>query len=818
MNNINMAGIPMAGGPVGGPTPMMSNTLAAQQVQSQGNNRTVLNTYIYDYFLREGMYDCARAMLNSEQTLNVTKDSPGRRRDENGNVVGNGVGDDPMDTDSKDDIDAKRPPDLPPPNVPTGSDNCFLYEWFCLFWDMLMAQRNKPGISPQVGQYVSHTQQQNRQRQNEQQALLRTMRQDMYSQNQIRIMQNGIPMTAKPPNLARTAMANNQNNPQAMHLLQQAKQNQMQRDGSNIDGNQNRPGSPSSAESAPSPSKRPRLDGSGSFNPQQGGMMPNGQRPQQGMPGQQVGNGPRSAAIAQHMLSTNGIDPANLSPQQFQNFQTQPPQTQAKSIQTYSQNLQQHHGQQMPNKQIPNPAGPQGQASPMMGQGPDGASIGAFYNAGEMGGPGVMRSGPAGAQGAGGSNHALQDYQMQLMLLEQQNKKRLMMARQEQDSLGGMPRGDGTGPGAPVQGGPGPNGQPFQDTSPQGARTGASPNPTEPMKRGTPQMNPAAMPSPLPEGAQSRGSPNSIAFMPNGMDSSMPQHYFKGMNGMDSNMVTAAQMNGGMRPPSSHPSQPFNTQMNPQLMRQQQGAQGGPPMQWQGLNGNAMAPQGPQGPQAQVQGTPQQRAMPPPSAPAPANSNAGGRTQTSSPQQNNAAPPTPQQSNKAAPKKKDTKNAKTKVGVRHHKHDSSLANCVQAAAQKKASQTTGATPASEAAQEPEPPTPVTPVNTANFNKNGQHVGGAQAAANAPVSAPPPATAPVAAPQVHPDAPPMNSFDMGNTGGMDFTPMEFTNPMQTGDVLQDFDFDSFLHDGDTDPNGFDFTTSFTIEGAGEIPAE
>ncbi|GAB7323923.1 hypothetical protein MBLNU13_g07346t1 [Cladosporium sp. NU13] len=31
-------------------------------------------------------------------------------------------------------------------------------------------------------------------------------------------------------------------------------------------------------------------------------------------------------------------------------------------------------------------------------------------------------------------NHALQDYQMQLMLLEQQNKKRLLMARQEQDS------------------------------------------------------------------------------------------------------------------------------------------------------------------------------------------------------------------------------------------------------------------------------------------------------------------------------------------------------------------------------------------------
>ena len=38
------------------------------------------------------------------------------------------------------------------------------------------------------------------------------------------------------------------------------------------------------------------------------------------------------------------------------------------------------------------------------------------------------------AQDSGNSsNHALQDYQMQLMLLEQQNKKRLLMARQELD-------------------------------------------------------------------------------------------------------------------------------------------------------------------------------------------------------------------------------------------------------------------------------------------------------------------------------------------------------------------------------------------------
>ena len=44
------------------------------------------------------------------------------------------------------------------------------------------------------------------------------------------------------------------------------------------------------------------------------------------------------------------------------------------------------------------------------------------------GGPGHVFPGPNGG-------HALQDYQMQLMLLEQQNKRRLCAARQEQDSM-----------------------------------------------------------------------------------------------------------------------------------------------------------------------------------------------------------------------------------------------------------------------------------------------------------------------------------------------------------------------------------------------
>ncbi|EWG49920.1 hypothetical protein FVEG_09273 [Fusarium verticillioides 7600] len=473
------------------------------------------------------------------------------------------------------------------------------------------------------------------------------MRPDMATQQyqMMRNMQNGGMMNMKQGNLARAAMANNQNNPQMM--LQQAKQNQMQRDPSGMDG-QNRPSSPASGENAPSPSKRQRIDGA-PFNPNQPGMMPNG-RPGQGMPGQQMPGGANTAA-AQQTLLANGINPHSLHPQQLQNFAAAPPAAQQKSIATYSQNLQQHHGTQMGGKQMGPNAVPQGQGSPMMAQGPDGTALNAFYNPGEMGGPGGIRAGPGGPQNGGGSNHALQDYQMQLMLLEQQNKKRLMMARQEQDTVGGngMPREGQPGqPGGP----PGPNGQ-FPDTSPQAMRPGASPNPAEQMKRGTPQMNNSGIPSPVPEGGQSRGSPNPAAmnFMGNQMDPNMAPHFFKQQ--MDGNMGGQPPMNGGMRPPSSHPGAPFNGQMNQQQMmaaarQQQQGQPGqgpqGNPQQWQGPNGQ-MVPQQMQQQSPQIQGTPQQRSMPPPQAP-PAGANGANSRTTASPQQAAAAPPTPSQTNK----------------------------------------------------------------------------------------------------------------------------------------------------------------------------
>ncbi|KAK3347228.1 hypothetical protein B0T25DRAFT_297464 [Lasiosphaeria hispida] len=769
MNNMaNMANMNPMGGTVGAPMPMMNNNGAlppqvGQRHQANDSSKTLLNTYIYEYFIRNEMFDCARQVIQYDPNINVKKESPGGRRDENGNIVGNGLGDDPMDTDTKDGLDRKRPDDLPAPNVPNLlPDSCFLYEWFCLFWDMFNSQKGK-GSSNQANQYVQHTQQQSRLRQEAQQNMLRNIRppeafaaQQQYQQHMMRGMQNGaMNMNMKPGNpLQRAAMANN--NPQ-MQMLQQKAAGQMQRDPSDMDGSRVRPASPGSNDNAQSPSKRIRLEGGAPFSGQV--MMPGG-RQAQVMPGQQ-----------------------------------------------------QHHGNQMPNKPMANAGGPQPQGSPMVQQGPNGAALEQFYNPGDI--APSMRPG-TGAQ-ATGSNHALQDYQMQLMLLEQQNKKRLMMARQEQDITGGsMQRPDGPGgpggPGAP----PGPGGQNFQGTSPPGGRNGASPNPSEQMKRGSQQMGNAG--SPLPDGSvQSRSSPSSINFMGGNMDPNGggPQ-FFKNDGGMHMNI--AGQMNGNMRPPSSHPGQPFNGQMSQQQQQQimqaraqqaaaaqqQAAGQGGPGMQWQqnGPNGQMAG----QGPQPQVQGTPQQRAMPPPpSAPVAAAAAANSRNTTSSPQTSNAAPPTPQQATKTATKKKDTKNAKSK-----------------AATQKKTGPNlnAGTTPAAEAdppQETPTPATPITPINPQSFGKN-QNVNAAQAVPNGQPAAPAPpqAVAPVAAPS-HTD-PSRGANFMDTAGGLDFS-MDFANPLTSGDVLTDFDFDSFLHDTNGgEDNGFDFNPSaFSMEG-GEIGAE
>ena len=391
---------------------------------------------------------------------------------------------------------------------------------------------------------------------------------------------------------------------------------QMQREQSDMEMNGHRPQSPSSAENAPSPSKRPRLD-NGPMNGQQ--LAPNGRGQGQGMPGQ-----------PNPMIVQNGLT-RQMTPQAHAAFQQSGPGAQQKSIQVYAQNLALHHSRSAMNNQgmpngLMNPGVMPNQTDlvPM----PDGQGMYPMGNE-YYGANGQMAQVRAGMQTPNGQhgNHALQDYQMQLMLLEQQNKRRLLMARQEQDN---MTRADQP----PMPGQALPPG-----TSPQGSRAGTSPNPSDQMKRGTPKMPQTGLPgSPSAADAmgQGRGSPASMNFNGAQMGPEMAGQFFP----------------NGMRTPSSNPafSAPQMGQPIPAGAANRVPSGSWPP---QGPpQGQPMAPH--QSPASQPTGTPQERgAMPPPQAPPATGPNAG-RTQPPSP-----APPTPQQGNKAPPKgKKDTKDTR----------------------------------------------------------------------------------------------------------------------------------------------------------------
>ena len=429
-------------------------------------------------------------------------------------------------------------------------------------------------------------------------------------------------------------------------------QQQMERAGSEVDMN-GRPRTPSSGDNAPSPSKRPRLDG-----PQFPGqaMMANGRFPPS-MAGQQVMRPDLNADAhnAQQLLLQHNIDPSSLSHRQLQSFVTQPQSVQERSIRAYANSFPQ--GRQ-------NMQTMAGQGGPMGQVGED------YYAANQMRAQGPQ-NGPQ-----NGGNHALQDYQMQLMLLEQQNKKRLLMARQEQDNIrssDGQPMVNQSGAFAA------PN------MSPQGSRSGPSPNPNE-MKREDGKMGPmGGLPgSPLPDGMpHNRGSPGPMNFNGQNVPMEMIQAQMKGM--------PEGQIPPSMRPPSSNPfpggpnGQPIMEQMRAAQQQQQQQQQQpgvrmvngtnwqqGPPGQapqvppgqqqpGQPQPGHAGPPQpGQSGQQAQM-GTPQPRnaAMPPPNVPA--GNNAGGARPASP--SHSAAAGTPQQSNKPNPKK--SADSKKKVCGHH---------------------------------------------------------------------------------------------------------------------------------------------------------
>lgn len=245
------------------------------------------------------------------------------------------------------------------------------------------------------------------------------------------------------------------------------------------------------------------------------------------------------------------------------------------------------------------------------------------------------------------------------MLLEQQNKKRLLMARQEQDNINHVP---GSTPGA--------QGPYAQNMSPSGSRAGPSPGPNDQMRKitNTPKMGQNLPGSPaMPGDMQNRGTPpaNGYHEMPGVLQQ---QRMFNNAN-------NPAMMG---QPPSSHPGfnmQQMAGQMNPQAMEQMRMANGGrmPNGQQWAANGQQQMMQQGQGPQAQ--GTPQTRnmTMPPPPAP---NNQEQQRTQPSSPAQN-PAPPTPSQTAKANPKGKKegaTKKVRFDISYVRQRTNQCLAN------------------------------------------------------------------------------------------------------------------------------------------------
>lgn len=843
-------GMPQMGGPVGGP--IMNNG-------GQPNEKILLNTYIYDYFLKHHMYDCAQAILREGEVMTngSRRASPSRRSqklDADGNIMTNGMDDAMENVDgsgprkTEDGEDAKQ--EFPLPNVQGCPQGCFLLDWWVLFWDIFGIRTNQKPGTLQATQYLHTQHAQQRLRQQHEQIMLQRIsnpqqagllqgqvsnsvmnpgpgyQNPMLRQpfpNGVIVGQDGLPAGMGPEgkqHLVRQALMNNNNKragppaPGQLNALQKQQQQMMQqaqRDQDvDMNGQQPRPQSPAGSQAAASPGTKRRNLGGGDYQ-EIGGPATRVQMPT-GAPGT------AQASQAQQILLANGIDPNRLTPQQFAAFQVQNPGAQQRSIALYAQSLAQHAHQQrtvlqqgMP-KGIPhvqgNPAGNNG--SPMISHNGEGAPmnmIPEFYGA----------AGKNIGQGPGTGNHALQDYQMQLMLLEQQNKKRLLIARQEQDNLQGRAEG-----------------QSFSGMSPQGGRAAPSPGPQGgDMKRGTPKMNPQAGPgSPLPDGQmsgqQQRGSPATSMPGFNGQVQLDTQGMFYTQNKINE-MLSANGANGAMmRAPGPHAN--FNGQMNTQQLQEQvmnnpnlrqQAGRGQP------VGGNVWASQQPGMPnahqalmQAQAVANAQQQAqqqaqnaptpgqprpnvnhtnMPPPSAPA---TQANGRA-PSSPSVNNQQPPTPTQANKSAPKRKgEAKERKKKVN----------AAPVQANV---------ATPSSEP---PTPTTPVTPQHPNSFNSAVHKPNNFNTSAPGQVGNGAPNAQPTQQPQAPAVPPPMNpEMTAGVFNGLSEDSNIFGDfPGEAGNdtLLDNFDFDSFLNNPDEggsaglfDPSGFSFPEPVDT-GAGE----
>lgn len=146
-----MAAMNAGGGGTFGGMSLMNNgangaTPRAGSDQGEIDFEARLNGYIYDFLLKTENFSTAKSMLESG-----VKMYPSTKERENPNGT-----DDAVRADSKEDMDSKRPGNLPPvyPDV----SSSFLLDWFGVFWDFYFARTSSPFATPNTKSLLSHTQ------------------------------------------------------------------------------------------------------------------------------------------------------------------------------------------------------------------------------------------------------------------------------------------------------------------------------------------------------------------------------------------------------------------------------------------------------------------------------------------------------------------------------------------------------------------------------------------------------------------------------------------------------------------------------------
>lgn len=153
MNQMGMTGMNPGNPAMRGGMSAMNNgangvPMARPQEHEENNYPARLNYYIYGYFLERGMWDCARALKDSQ----TAEFFPPLIVD-GGDM--NGI-DEKVDT--KEGI-TKKPGDLPGISASKeDQQGGFLLSWFELFWDVFNAQRRSSTASQMAANFVNLSQ------------------------------------------------------------------------------------------------------------------------------------------------------------------------------------------------------------------------------------------------------------------------------------------------------------------------------------------------------------------------------------------------------------------------------------------------------------------------------------------------------------------------------------------------------------------------------------------------------------------------------------------------------------------------------------